>query len=95
MPILKNRNRLVSFRVTTEEYDHLRALCVTKGARSISEFARNAVLLEAEGGRQISIGEDLATLGSQLRHLDKSLVSLRERIAKVIGPASRAGGTGS
>ncbi|MEP6961885.1 MAG: hypothetical protein ABI995_07400 [Acidobacteriota bacterium] len=41
---MKPRSRLVSFRVTQEELEHLRAACLMQGARNVSEFARSAVL---------------------------------------------------
>lgn len=34
---------MVSFRLTEEEYDRLRALCFTNGVRSVSEMARAAL----------------------------------------------------
>jgi hypothetical protein len=44
MSLLKNRDRLVSFRLTPDELESLRVACLLRGARSISEFARGAVL---------------------------------------------------
>lgn len=51
MNLLKNRSRLVSFRLTPDELEGLRVACLLKGARNVSEFARNAVL-EISSGRQ-------------------------------------------
>lgn len=45
MAVTKPRNRLVNFRVSEEEFQSLREACETGGARSISDFARTAVLL--------------------------------------------------
>jgi hypothetical protein len=44
MTFLKRRSRLLSFRVTQEEFDDLRAACLAKGARNVSDFARTALL---------------------------------------------------
>jgi hypothetical protein len=44
MTFLKRRSRLLSFRVTPEEFDDLRAACLAKGARNVSDFARTALL---------------------------------------------------
>src|SRR3569832_2282472 len=48
---LKNRSRLVSFRLTPDELESLRVACLLKGARNVSDFARNAVL-ELSSGRE-------------------------------------------
>jgi len=44
MSVLKTRSRLVSFRLTQEELEHLRVACLLHEARNISDFARGAVL---------------------------------------------------
>ena len=45
MPRLHRRSRVVSIRLSDEEYDQLRSLCAIKGADSISELARAAMKL--------------------------------------------------
>lgn len=49
MSVLKPRNRLINFRLTEEEFEKLRDACRDQGARSISDFARSAVMTQAEG----------------------------------------------
>jgi len=44
MAVTKPRTRLVNFRVSEDEFQSLREACETGGARSISDFARCAVL---------------------------------------------------
>lgn len=44
MAVTKPRNRLVNFRVSEDEFNSLREACESGGARSISDFARCAVL---------------------------------------------------
>ena len=44
MATLKSRSRLVSFRLTQDELENLKAACLVQGARNVSDFARNAVL---------------------------------------------------
>ena len=48
MSVLKPRNRLINFRLTEDEFDKLRGACREQGARSISDFARSAVMGQAE-----------------------------------------------
>ena len=45
MPRLHRRTRIVSIRLSDEEYDQLRSLCAIKGTDSISELARAAMKL--------------------------------------------------
>jgi uncharacterized protein (DUF1778 family) len=40
---MHRRDRLVSFRVSEEEYEWLRRTAASNGARSISDFARKAI----------------------------------------------------
>lgn len=40
----KPRTRLVNFRLTDDEFENLRSAAMERGARSISDFARSAVL---------------------------------------------------
>jgi len=48
MGVLKTRSRLVSFRLTQEELEHLRVACLLHEARNVSDFARAAVLQRAD-----------------------------------------------
>ena len=43
MNVLKRRSRMVSFRLSEEEYEGLKHICMTVGARSLSDIARDAV----------------------------------------------------
>jgi hypothetical protein len=43
MPILKRRSRMISFRLSEDEYTNLKRLCIDAGARSVSDLARDAV----------------------------------------------------
>ena len=44
MSVISPRNRLVNFRLSEAEFEHLRTACQAIGARSISDFARSSVL---------------------------------------------------
>jgi hypothetical protein len=43
MPSLDSRNRMISFRLSVEEYEKFRELCLANGIRSLSEMARVAI----------------------------------------------------
>jgi hypothetical protein len=78
---------LVTFRLDPEEYAALRRVCVSAGARSISEFAREAVLssVESGGAGKSSLEGDLATLTGRLNELDRVLKQASGLIERVLG----------
>ena len=49
MPVLKRRNKIVIFRLTDEEYAELKAACISRGARNVSDFARTALMSAVSG----------------------------------------------
>jgi hypothetical protein len=73
------RTRMISFRLTAEEYDRFRELCSTCGTRSVSELARAAInsMLNEPGGvhrdalehRVAELEVRVNTLRSELRNL--------------------------
>ena len=87
MAVLRSRSRLVTFRLDPEEYAALRRVCVSTGARSMSEFAREAVLASVDAGNSArgTLGGDLVTLTTRLNELDKVLKSASGLISKVLG----------
>jgi len=97
MVVLKRRSRLVTFRVSAEEYDDLTHSCVQCGARSVADFARAAVLLKVQMLRSPSgnLSGDLTTLSKGLRDLDLILDDMRKRIHRVLGPGSTGLNAGS
>lgn len=90
MVVLRPRSRLVTFRVSAEEYDALTKSCIDCGARSIADFARMAALQKVQT-LHVPTGNlsgDLTTLSKGLRDLDLVLGDLRKRIRGVLGPAA-------
>jgi len=43
MTVMKPRSRMISIRLSDEEYTGLKRLCVVRGARSVSDMARLAM----------------------------------------------------
>jgi uncharacterized protein (DUF1778 family) len=72
--ILKPRNRLVNFRLTEEEFQALQTATATQNARSVSDFARGAVLRQVEGG---------ATHPASLLNLETAISQLEARIRQL------------
>ena len=90
MTLFASRKKLVTFRVTTEEYEALRGLCISRRARSISELTRGAVLqqLSADALARSVGSDDLVTLISALEQIDDELRHIRGRISRIVGPAA-------
>lgn len=89
MSVLKSRSRMVTFRVSADEYDLLARSCVTRGARSMSDFARAAVLerMQMASTPAGTLSGDLTTLTAELIDLDASLREMRNQLRRVLGPA--------
>lgn len=92
MTVLKRRSRMVSFRLSEEEYEGLKRICVTVGARSLSDVARDAVhrLLGTNVGPGLDWESQLAALRGRVETLDHEL----KRLSSLIGQPSPAGHTG-
>jgi hypothetical protein len=96
MPLFASRKRLVTFRLTTEEYEALRGLCISKGVRSISELTRDAVLqqlLGDRGSKRGSFETDLMSLMSELEQIDEAIQNLSGRISRILGPSGGSAGS--
>jgi hypothetical protein len=78
MSVLRPRNRLVNFRLSEDEFEKLRSACLESGARSISDFARSAVLTCMERGGPSSSSE------SRVNHLDRKVSDLEDRIDQLL-----------
>jgi hypothetical protein len=85
--VLINRTHLVTFRLSLDEYESLRNTCTAEGARSISDFARTAVLyqLKTRNSERVNLADDLTTLGVNLGELDGVLRALSRRISQILG----------
>ena len=74
MPVLKRRTKIVIFRLTDEEYEELKAACVTRGARNVSDFARTALMrsVAGEGGDQ-HVTARLEQIESGMKRLEQMM----------------------
>ena len=84
MAVLKRRTRMVNFRLSEDEYENLRNLCLAAGARSISDFAREAVcrciIPRASASSEPADG-GLRRLSGKIEELDRAVVEL----SKIMG----------
>lgn len=80
MSVLKPRNRLVNFRLSDEEFAAMNAACEKSGARSLSDFARGAVLYAVEqADRGVRVTAEASTVP-----LDGMIAQLERRIEQIL-----------
>ena len=70
------KSKMVTFRVSPDEYDHLRNACSLKGVRSVSELARTAM-------------ESLVHSAGPALPLDLQIQELRERVSALSDKVDR------
>jgi len=83
------KNKLVSFRISHDEYVRLREACSSVGARNISELARAAMNRMVNSAVDPSLGSD-GTLGLHGQVLDlrsklDDVANDVERLARAVG----------
>jgi hypothetical protein len=79
---------MVSFRLSEEEYDGLKHICMTVGARSLSDIARDAVQRLLSNGTEPKVDND-----TQLRLLYERMDALDhevKRLAALVDPSDTA-----
>lgn len=83
MPRL-NRIRVISVRLSNEEYDQLQNLCVARGADSISELARTGMkllLLHEKSNGHDAVEMRVKALDVRVSHLDREVA----RLSHIVG----------
>jgi hypothetical protein len=78
MAFLKRRNRMVIFRVTEDEYENLTAVCSVRGARNLSDFARNELLQSIQRAAPLD-----AAVAGQLSQIDQKLSTLEHVVRRM------------
>ena len=82
MPSLHQRNRIVVFRLTQEEYNSLKSACVASGRRNLSDFTRTELLtLVQVDGRGSGIERKFGEIDRKLGDLYDLIQRVSERIA--------------
>ena len=88
MAVLKRRSRIVSVRLSEPEYQELVSCCLSRGARSVSDLAREAMQgLLAGGdhdgnGNGNGLGIEVEKLHGRMEQLDHELKRLASLVTK-------------
>src|SRR5260370_15225237 len=69
MPRLQRRSKVISIRLSREEYDQFQDLCIARGSDTISELARTAMKLLAQTGNGNADGR-FSALEALITHLE-------------------------
>lgn len=86
MVVFKRKTRVVTLRVSDDEYAILHAACVRSGARSVSDFARDAIFGVLEPDEELSaitctsLSSRVEQLAGDLNTLTAAFQELRRRI---------------
>jgi hypothetical protein len=86
--VFKNRTHAVTFRLAENEFEELTKAAVAQGARSISDFARLAVMGQvatAFGGGYSR--EDLEAIAKRLDAFDLTLKDLKTHLLQILSTA--------
>jgi hypothetical protein len=95
MAVIKRRSKMVSFRLSEQEYQDLLVLCEQRGSRSISDLARDAVfnLLVPTNGHSNGNGHGadgsvielrVHDLDGRMQELDREVKRLADLLAERI-----------
>jgi hypothetical protein len=74
--VLNRKTKMITFRVSPEDYEKLRIYCLTKGQRSVSDLARLAVSTVLENGAAPSLETRLADVEGRLHLLSRELLRM-------------------
>ena len=81
MPRLQRRSKVISIRLSREEYDQFQDLCVVHGSDTISALARTALKLLAlneNGNGKAAIESRVNAMDARVSQLDREVAHLSE-----------------
>ena len=82
MTVLNPRSRMISIRLSEEEYSALRRLCSVTGARSVSDLTRDAMRALLNGTeRRDAVGIEVDEFRAEIRGMDRKIEQLAADIA--------------
>ncbi len=73
----------MSFRLSQEEYDSLKNVSASRGARSVSEFTRSVACVNAGRGGADAVEETLHRINDKMYTIDLQLKKLAEMYEEI------------
>lgn len=84
MTVLKPRSRMISVRLSEEEYSALRDLCSLTGARSVSDLTRDAMrTVLRSANREDPFAGSLEEFRLGMKNLEKKVEQLEAKITNI------------
>ena len=74
--VLNRKTKMITFRVSPEDYEKLRIYCLTQGQRSVSDLARLAVTTVLESGVAPTLETRLSDVEGRLLFLTREMVRM-------------------
>ena len=82
MRVLRPRSRIISIRMSEEEFSTLRRICAATGARSLSDLAREAMRGLFNGANQAGAADATeSAYYSQMKNLEQKVEKLSAEVA--------------
>jgi hypothetical protein len=86
------RSKMISFRLSPEEYESFQNLCVTQGVRSLSDLARTAMQkLSSSNNRTDPLRDEVGGLRHEIRSLSMEV----DRLSRVLAARQAREGDGT
>jgi hypothetical protein len=99
MGVLKRRSRIVSFRLSQEEYEAMKEQCISHGARSISDYARTSACRSPGNGddhrNDMETALTIHSLRERVEELDNKVRQLGQFLDTPSSPQENGCGTGN
>ena len=94
MTVMKPRSRMISVRLSEEEYSALLHLCSLTGARSVSDLTRDAMRTVLRSvNRGVALGDSgLDEFRAGMRSLERKIEQLEAKISTMKADRSEPGG---
>ena len=92
MKVLRPRSRIISIRISEEEFCALQRICVARGARSLSDLAREAMREAMNPPRRKNGGDNARdAVYALIKDLEQKIEKLSVEIARVKAARKPAG----
>lgn len=88
MSVLNRRNRMLSIRLSDDEFEQLRTVCQDRGARSVSDLAREA-MMQMISPRRARNGSSDGMLLARIQELDQRVSDLQTEVSRLSAQAPR------
>jgi hypothetical protein len=90
MKMIKPRTKLVSFRLSEEEYERVQDACAAERARSLSEFARG-LLLQRTIGMEDDKRPTAGPFGENTQELLEAMQQLNQQLRQLVSVVQSSG----